>query len=141
MAVFDISTPVRVKGTVIQIDYINPHPVIYLNEETEDGQVLRWSVESSATLNIFDRGRFDRSLVHVGDTIEACGYLPKLRPASVDGGRSPGAPGSRATWLDNPDRTMTGRLLLLPGGPQLHWSHYGPLDQCISEEELDALTH
>jgi hypothetical protein len=35
---------------------------------------------------------------------------------------------------------ITARLLLTKDGPQVHWSHYGPLELCISEEELAALS-
>src|SRR4030095_6172828 len=42
---FDTTKAVRVKGTIVQINQINPHSFIYLEERQSDGQTRRWAVE------------------------------------------------------------------------------------------------
>jgi len=42
-------------------------------------------------------------------------------------------------WLDGSDKVITARLLLTQDGPKVHWSHYGPLEPCVSEKELESL--
>lgn len=124
VGVFDTGTPVWVKGSVVRVDSINPHAVIYLEQEREDGQVLRWAVESSPPVPTLQRRGFTKDTLKAGDIIEACGYAPKKKFTSSIKTR-------HKYWLDHPDRVITGRLLLLPDGPDLHWSHYGPLEKCM----------
>ena len=45
LAQFDTATPVRVTGTVVRLERVNPHSVIFLDETTEDGQIQRWAVD------------------------------------------------------------------------------------------------
>ena len=138
IGVFDINTPIWVKGTVVSVEFVNPHPFIYLDQETADGQVLRWIIESSPTMAALAKRGFTKDTLKKGDKIEACGYAPKKRavPAGVAGERvnpdagSPGRP--------YPDRVITGRMLILPDGPDFHWSHYGPLEKCINLQEYAA---
>src|SRR5262245_54822161 len=73
---FDTTKPVRVKGTVVQVNLINPHSFIYLEEKLPDGSVRRWAVEGPSVVQI-DRKGLPKDFLKYGDTIEICGYAPK----------------------------------------------------------------
>ena len=130
--VFDTTTPIRVKGTVVQFTWANPHSVILVEEKTADGATIRWALESSSPLRLLERNGFSKDSFRPGDVIEACGFAPK---AAFSYGRS-SRTNSGPAWLADADRVITARLLLTPHGPEVDWSHYGPLESCISEAEL-----
>jgi hypothetical protein len=136
---FETTTPIWVKGTVVRYVWANPHSAIIVEQKTEDGETIRWALESSAPIFLLEGRGFNKGSFEPGDVIEACGFAPKQafssrREASNQGTTSPGP-----AWLDGADRVITARLLLTEEGPEVHWSHYGPLESCISEEELEAL--
>jgi len=130
-AMFDTATPIVVKGVIAEVHFANPHSEIFIDVVGTDGQRVRWAVENSGTLAMTrDRG-FDETTLQVGDPIEVCGYAPKRPYGTAEEltDRGIAVPGP---WWGSWDRVMTGRLLILKGGPALDWSHYGPLQACQS---------
>jgi len=69
---FDTTKAVRVKGTIVQINQINPHSFIYLEEKGADGQTRRWAVEGPSVIQL-NRNGLVKSL-KPGDVVEVCGY-------------------------------------------------------------------
>jgi len=137
---FETSVPIWVKGTVVRFNWGRPHTAIIVEQLEEDGTKLRWALENSSTLNMLERMGYTRDSFKVGDAIEACGFAPKQRYAI----RSPSPNVEEGTtrephWLDGAERVITARLLLTKNGPEVHWSHYGPLELCTDEEDLKAL--
>jgi len=139
VGVFDVATPIRVKGTVVQFTWTNPHSAIIVEQKTADGATTRWALESSAPIHVLERRGFTQDSFRVGDVIEACGFAPKRAFTSPIEDSSREATTSRPIWLDGADRVITARLLLTQRGPEVHWSHYGPLESCIGEAELEAI--
>jgi hypothetical protein len=45
-AVFDLSTPMVVKGTLTKIDWVNPHIALILDARAADGSTEVWKIES-----------------------------------------------------------------------------------------------
>ena len=130
-------TPIHVKGTVVRYTWANPHSTIVVAQKTETGETIRWALESSAPIRLLKASGFTKTSFKPGDVIEACGFETKAavsHPSDRDGD------GSDHFWLEGADRVMAARLLLTADGPKVHWSHYGPLEACISKEELDALS-
>src|SRR4030095_7789558 len=72
---FDTTTPVRVKGTIVEFHQINPHSFIYL-EERIAGQIRRWAIEGPSVLQLSRTG-FAKDGLKYGEVVEVCGYLPK----------------------------------------------------------------
>jgi hypothetical protein len=126
---FETTTPIRVKGVIAEVHFANPHSLIFVDTVDSNGERVRWAVENSGTLAMTRQRGFDEESVQVGDPIEACGYAPKRAYSTpeelVERGIQRPAP-----WWGNWDKVMTGRLLVLKGGPAEHWSHYGPLETC-----------
>ena len=52
LANHDTTTPVRVKGTVVQINRINPHSFIFLEQTDADGVGQRWAVEGPSAFQL-----------------------------------------------------------------------------------------
>ena len=46
-AVFDMEKKFSVAGTLTQVDWINPHIVVFLDAKKEDGSVETWKFESN----------------------------------------------------------------------------------------------
>ena len=65
--------PVTVKGTVTQVNWGNPHPMITLNVRTDDGKTEEWSVGGPAT-NRMEANGWTRTTVKPGDVITGIGY-------------------------------------------------------------------
>jgi hypothetical protein len=109
-----------------------------VEQQTEDGQTIRWALESSAPIWGLESRGFNKDSFKPGDVIEACGFAPRsaLRSRTETSNQDNTSPGP--VWLDGSDRVITARLLLTQDGPNVHWSHYGPLELCISREELEA---
>ena len=112
---YDTTKAVRVKGTIVQINQINPHSFIYLEEKGADGQTRRWAVEGPSVIQLNRTGLL-KSL-KPGDVVEVCGYLPKeaimWQIANAE----------TATSLAG--RLINGELLVMPDGKQQSWGDYG----------------
>jgi len=75
-AEFDIKKPVTLRGTVTQMEWINPHAWIHLDVVGPDGKVVNWMVEGG-TPNILLRRGFTRKSLEIGTEIVVEGYQAK----------------------------------------------------------------
>ena len=121
LANHDTTTPVRVKGTVVQVHRINPHSFIYLEQTGADGVRQRWAVEGQAVLQLTRRGAGD--VVTAGDVIEVCGYVTKEKTIWQIAGATPDA-------VSLAGRLITAELLVLPDGREESWGDYG-IHRCL----------
>ena len=133
---FETTTPIRVKGVIAEVHFANPHSSIFIDAMDADGQRVRWAVENSGTVAMTRQRGFDETTLQPGDLIEVCGYAPKRPYSTAQQLAERGIP-LPAPWWGKWDKVITGRLLILKGGPAEHWSHYGPLDACQSLLESD----
>lgn len=90
-AEFDKDKPVKLKGTVTKMQWINPHPWIHIDVKAADGKVEKWMIEASAPNNLLRRG-FTRDSLPPGSVITVEGYQ------ALDG--SFRANGTALTWED-----------------------------------------
>jgi hypothetical protein len=72
-AVFDAEVPVAATGTVTEVEWMNPHAWIYIDVESEDGEVVNWAFELGSPNGLMRRG-WTRKSVQVGDAISITGY-------------------------------------------------------------------
>ena len=65
-AEFDARQPVHFEGTVVRVEWINPHAWIHIDVTMEDGSVERWMIEGGNPHNLFRRG-VRRDVLQAGD--------------------------------------------------------------------------
>jgi hypothetical protein len=90
-AEFDANRPVRLKGTVTRVEWINPHAWIHMDVKKDDGSVEKWSIEGGTPNTLLWRGLKKDSLP-AGTEILVDGYQAK------DGTRK--ANGRDVTFVD-----------------------------------------
>jgi hypothetical protein len=61
-AEFDADKPVKIKGKVIKMEWLNPHSWIHIAVTGPDGKVEEWAVEGGAPNSLFRRGWTKNSL-------------------------------------------------------------------------------
>jgi uncharacterized protein DUF6152 len=61
-AEFDADKPVKLHGTVVKMEWINPHSWIYLQVKDPSGKVVDWAIETGAPNAMFRRGFTKNSL-------------------------------------------------------------------------------
>jgi hypothetical protein len=60
-AEFDANKPVKIKGTVVKLEWVNPHTWIHIDVTGPDGKVT-WAVEGGAPNALLRRGWTKKSL-------------------------------------------------------------------------------
>jgi hypothetical protein len=75
-AEFDASKAIRVRGSLVDNQWTNPHTDIYLNVTDDQGKVVKWACEAGAPGALSRRG-FKRGDLKLGDTIVVDGYRAK----------------------------------------------------------------
>ena len=69
----NMSQLVTVKGTVMEFEWANPHPMITLEVRSDDGKVEKWLVGGPA-INRMEANGWTKATVKPGDVITGTGY-------------------------------------------------------------------
>ncbi len=105
-AEFDADKPIKLRGKVTKVEFINPHSWIHLDVAGPDGKLVNWGVEGGSP-NALLRLGFTKNSLPVGTEIAVDGYQAKdssTRAVGKDltfadgrrlflGGSAPGASG------------------------------------------------
>jgi hypothetical protein len=75
-AEFDATKPVKLRGVVTKMDWINPHAWIHIEVKATDGKVTKWMIEAAAPNAMLRRG-FNQDSLPVGTEILIEGYQAK----------------------------------------------------------------
>ena len=75
-AEFDANKPVKLRGTVTKMEWINPHAWIHIDVKNPDNTVEEWMVEAGSPNTLLRRGLTKDSL-KVGTEILVEGYQSK----------------------------------------------------------------
>jgi hypothetical protein len=75
-AEFDAKRPVKFKGTVTKMVWVNPHAWIYVDVKKADGGVEEWMVEAGTPNTLLRRG-FTKQSLQAGTEITVDGYQSK----------------------------------------------------------------
>ena len=75
-AEFDANKPVTLEGTVVKMDFVNPHSWLYLDVKGPDGQIQHWSVEGGAP-GVLLRNGWTRNTLPEGTKIVVHGFMSK----------------------------------------------------------------
>jgi hypothetical protein len=83
-AEFDGNRPITLKGTVVKMEWINPHSWITMDVKGPDGKVTTWRVEAGAPNAMFRRG-FRRDSLPPGTEIIVEGFMAKQMSNTANG--------------------------------------------------------
>ena len=67
-AEFDAKKPVELKGTLIELEWVNPHAWIHMEVKDESGKVTKWDCELGSP-NLLMRSGWRRDSLKKGDMI------------------------------------------------------------------------
>lgn len=71
--IYDVDTTIAFKGTITDVEWMNPHVRFYVDVEDADGNVAKWEVETSGP-GTFLRMGFKRDTLKVGDPVTITAY-------------------------------------------------------------------
>jgi hypothetical protein len=100
-AEFDANKPVTIKGTVVKMEWVNPHSWIHIDVKGPDGKVERWMVEGGAPNALIRRGWSKNSLPY-GIEIVVEGFQAKDGAYRANG-REITFPDGRKLCVGSPD--------------------------------------
>jgi len=83
-AEFDPQKPVKLTGTVTEMEWINPHSWIHIDVKGPDGKVVNWMVEGGSPNALLRRG-FTKASLPAGSQIVIEGYQAKDGSARANG--------------------------------------------------------
>ena len=75
-AEFDANKPVKMKGTVTKMEWLNPHVWLHMDVKTKDGKTENWAFEAGTPSVLFRRG-FTRKSLMPGTVVVIDGYQAK----------------------------------------------------------------
>ena len=83
-AEFDSTKPMKLRGTVTKMDWINPHSWIHIEVKNADGSTTKWMVECGSPNTLYRRG-FTKETLPKGSEILVDGYAAKDGSNKVNG--------------------------------------------------------
>src|SRR5437764_7446535 len=72
-AEFDANKPVKLRGTVTKMEWINPHAWIHIDVKKADGTVETWMIEAGTPNTLLRRG-FTKDSLKAGTEVLVDGY-------------------------------------------------------------------
>ncbi len=75
-AEFDVNKPVTLTGSVIKVEWTNPHAHFYISVKDDQGGTANWEFEMGSP-NALIRHGWNRNSLKPGDVVTVAGYLAK----------------------------------------------------------------
>ena len=72
-AEFDANQPVTVTGTVVKVEWTNPHARFYVDTKDESGKVVNWDFELGGATQLLRRG-WSRNTLKLGEVVTVSGF-------------------------------------------------------------------
>ena len=101
---FDKEKPVTLRGTLTRVDWVNPHPWVYLDVKGADGRVENWAVETGSTSRLLDAG-LKKTDFQYGTAVVVVGFAARSGARRAGGwtitfpDREASVPAQRASFL------------------------------------------
>ena len=73
---FDANKPIKIKGTISRIEWINPHTWVHVDVKEADGKITKWMVEGGSPNALIRRG-VTSQILKVGMEVMVDGYRAK----------------------------------------------------------------
>ena len=100
-AEFDAKKPIKIRGTVSKMEWINPHAWIHVDVTKPDGAVEEWMIEAGTPNTLLRRG-FTRDSLKAGTEVIVDGYQSKDGSLRANG-RDITLPNGQTLFLGNAD--------------------------------------
>jgi len=78
-AEFDATKPVKIEGTIVQVEWTNPHTWFHVDSVGPDGQAQHWMFEGGGPYALIRRG-FTKDYLQPGTKVIVEGFLSKGVP-------------------------------------------------------------
>ena len=75
-AEFDANKPVKLKGTVTRLEWVNPHSWLHIDVKKPDGTVEQWMIEGGPPTSLLKRG-FTKKSLEAGTEVAVEGFMSK----------------------------------------------------------------
>jgi hypothetical protein len=75
-AEYDAKKPVKLKGIITKVDWMNPHVYFYIDVEDEKGNITNWAFEMGPP-NGLQRAGWTRNTMKIGDEVIVDGSMAK----------------------------------------------------------------
>lgn len=75
-AEFDANKPVKFRGTVTKVEWVNPHAWVHIDVKGDDGNVTPWMIEAAAPNALLRRG-WTKTSLPIGVEILVEGFQAK----------------------------------------------------------------
>ena len=75
-AEFDANKPLKFKGTLTKMEWVNPHVWLHMDVKMPDGTIENWAFEAGTPNNLFRRG-FTKESMRPGTEVVVDGYQAK----------------------------------------------------------------
>jgi hypothetical protein len=83
-AEFDSDRPVKLKGTVVKLEWVNPHAWIHIEVPKEGGGTEEWMIEGGTPNTLIRRG-LTKDALPIGTEVIVDGYQAKDRSTRANG--------------------------------------------------------
>jgi len=83
-AEFDAKRPIELKGTVVKMEWVNPHTWIHVNVKGKDGKSVVWMIEGGPPNTLLRRG-FTKNSLLPGTEVSVEGFQAKDRSNKANG--------------------------------------------------------
>ena len=85
-AEFDGQKPFRITGSLVKVEWTNPHIYFYVDVKDESGAIVKWTLSDGSPGALSRRG-FKKGDLKFGDTIVVDGYLARDGSHTMDARR------------------------------------------------------
>jgi hypothetical protein len=102
-AEFDANKPVKLRGTVTKMEWINPHAWIHIDVKKADGSTETWMIEAGTPNTLLRRG-FTKDSLKAGTEVLVDGYQSKDGSMRANG-RNLTLPDGQTLFLGNTTAT------------------------------------
>jgi len=92
-AEFDAQSPVELNGTVVRMEWVNPHTWIHIDVAQPDGSQERWMIEGGPPTSLLRRG-FTKASLLAGTEVFARGFGQRTDRKKRTVGTSPSPTGA-----------------------------------------------
>jgi hypothetical protein len=75
-AEYDAKKPIKLKGIITKVDWMNPHVYFYIDVEDDKGNITNWAFEMGPP-NGLQRAGWNRNTMKIGDEVIVDGSMAK----------------------------------------------------------------